>query len=142
MKRAVPKRALALVIAAVLAAPITGLAQQPQGVILQSAERAAVGVELQSGATRSRRSRSRTWAGMITIAAGAVLMSGRKETVSCSGGDCVSETERYKPLVYPGIGLAVTGALLATVWSDVPANPHIDLAVTPDRIQVGKTFGF
>ncbi len=131
-----------LALAVTLATPIPGLAQQPQGAILQSAERAAVGMELQSGATRSWRSRSRTWAGMIMIAGGAVLMSGKKETVRCTGGDCVSETERYEALVYPGIGLAVTGVLLATVWSDVPANPHVDFAVTPDRIEVGKTFAF
>ena len=136
------KKILVPAIAAALATPVAGLAQPPQGVILQSAERTAVGMELQPGATRSSRSRSRTWAGMIMIAGGAVLMSGKKETVRCTGGDCVSETERYKALVYPGIGLAVTGVLLATVWSDVPANPHIDFAVTPDRIQVGKTFGF
>lgn len=136
------KKTLVPAIAAVLAMPVAGLAQPPQGAILQSAERAAVGMELQSGATRSWRSRSRTWAGMIMIAGGAVLMSGKKETVRCTGGDCVSETERYKALVYPGIGLAVTGVLLATVWSDIPANPHVDFAVTPDRIQVGKTFGF
>ena len=130
------------VVAAVLATPVAGSAQPRQGTILPSAERAAAGMALQTGVTRNWRSRSRTWAGMIMIAGGAVLMSGKKETVRCTGGDCVSETERYKALVYPGIGLAVTGVLLATVWSDVPANPHIDFAVTPDRIQVGKTFGF
>ena len=138
------KKMLAPAIAAVLATPVAGSAQPPQGGILPSAERAAAGMALQTGVTRNWRSRSRTWAGMIMIAGGAVLMSGsgKKETVRCTGGDCVSETERYKALVYPGIGLAVTGVLLATVWSDVPANPHIDFAVTPDRIQVGKTFGF
>ena len=136
------KKMLAPAIAAVLATPVAGSAQPPQGGILPSAERAAVGMELQSGVTRNWRSRSRTWAGMIMIAGGAVLMSGKKETVRCTGGDCVSETERYKPLVYPGIGLAVTGVLLVTVWSDIPANPHIDFAVTPNRIEVGKTFGF
>ncbi len=130
------------VVAVVLATPVAGSAQPPHGAILPSAERAAVGMELQSGATRSWRSRSRTWAGMIMIAGGAVLMSGKKETVRCTGGDCVSETERHKALVYPGIGLAVTGVLLATVWSDIPANPHVDFAVTPDRIEIGKTFGF
>ena len=136
------KKTLALAIPVALATPVAGLAQPPQGVILQSAEHAAVGMELQSGATRSWRSRRRTWAGMIMIAGGAVLMSGKKETVRCTGGDCVSETERYKALVYPGIGLAVTGVLLATVWSDMPANPHVDFVVTPNRVEVGKTFGF
>ena len=76
------------------------------------------------------------------IAVGALLVTANQTTRSCSGGSCVSETEWYKPLGYPGVALAATGVLLATVWSDVPANPHIDFAVTPHRIQVAKTFGF
>ena len=136
------KRTLALAIAVALATPIAGLAQHPEGVILQSAERAAVGMELQSDGSGSRRSRGRTWAGLVMIAAGGALATAVKRTETCSGDICTSETEWYKPLSYPGIGMAVTGVLLATVWSDAPANAHIDLAVTPDRIQVGKTFGF
>ena len=136
------KRTLALAIAVALATPIAGLAQQPEGVILQSAERAAVGMELQSDASGSRRSRGRTWAGLVMIAAGGALATAVKRMETCSGDTCTSETEWYKPLSYPGIGMVVTGVLLATVWSDAPANAHIDLAVTPDRIQVGKTFGF
>ena len=76
------------------------------------------------------------------IAGGALLATAKQTTSSCTGGSCTSETEWYKPLGYPGVALAVTGVLLATLWSDVPARPHIDFAVTPDRIQVGKTFGF
>ena len=76
------------------------------------------------------------------IAVGALLASANKKTTSCRGGSCTSETEWYKPLGYPGVALAVSGLLLATAWSNVPVNPHVDLAVTPDRIQVGKTFGF
>ena len=69
------------------------------------------------------------------------LSRGRKPAAGTPWA-CTSETEWYKPLSYPGIGIAVTGVLLATVWSDAAANAHIDLAVTPDRIRVGKTFGF
>ena len=136
------KRILALAIAVALAAPVAGLAQPTEDVILRSAERAAVGMELQSGAPGNRRSRSRTWSGMVMIAAGAVLTTAVKRTETCSGGSCTREEERYKPLIYTGSGLAVAGALLVSVWSDVPANPHVDFAMTPDRIQVGKTFGF
>ena len=76
------------------------------------------------------------------IIAGAGLMTGIKRTESCRGGVCTRKTEWIKATGYPGIGLAVAGVLLTTVWSDVPANPHLDIAVTPDSIQVGKTFGF
>ena len=133
-------RALALAVA--LATPIPGSAQQPEGDILQSAERAAVGIALQSDPSGRRRSRGRTWSGMVMIAAGAVLTTAVTETRVCSGGSCTREERPYKPVAYAGIGLAVAGALLVSVWSDVPANPYIDFAVTPDRIQVGKTFGF
>ena len=138
------KRTLSLAIAAALATPIAGLAQQ-QPEILQSAERAALGMELPpSDASDNRRSMRRTWAGIKMIAAGALLasVSANETRRSCSGGSCTSETKSYKPLAYPGVALAVTGGLLATVWSDVPANRHIDFMVTADRIQVGKTFGF
>ena len=119
--------------------PLAGLAQQ-QPEILQSAERAALGMELQSDDSDRRRSMGRTWAGVSLMVAGGALASANQTTISCSGGSCSSETEWYKPLGYPGVALAVTGVLLATVWSDVPANPHIDFAVTP--IHVGKTVGF
>ena len=136
------KRILALAVVVVLATPVAGLAQPTEEVILRSAERAAVGMALQSGAPGNRRSRSRTWSGMVMIAAGAVLTTAVTETRVCSGGSCIREKRPYKPVAYAGIGLAVAGALLASVWSDVPASPHIDFAMTPDRIEVGKTFGF
>ena len=134
------KRTLALAIVVVLATPVMGLSQQPEGVLLQSAERAALGMALQLDAPGSVRSRRRISAGVSMIAVGALLASANKRTTSCRGGSCTSETDR--PLVYPGVALAVSGALLATAWSNVPVNSHIDLAVTPGRIQVGKTFGF
>ncbi len=137
-----------LAIAVALATPIAGFAQQPAKDILGSAERAAVGIARQSDASGSRRSRGRTRAGLVMIAVGGALATAIQRTTRCSGRPpdhpwtCTSETQWYKPLSYPGIGIAVTGVLLATVWSDVPANARLDLAVTPDRIQVGKTFGF
>lgn len=76
------------------------------------------------------------------ITTGAALISGIKRTESCRDYVCTRKTEWIKSTGYPGIGLAVTGVLFTTVWSGVPANPHIDIAVTPDGIQIGKTFGF
>ena len=52
---------------------------------------------------------------------------------------CVTET--YTPGIAAAAGLLGTGILLATVWSDVPANA-IDFRIAPGRFQVGKSFGF
>ena len=136
------KRTLVLVIAVVLATPTAGLAQQ-QPEILELARRAARGMELQPpGASVKRRSIGRTWAGVGMVAVGALLVTAKQTTRSCRSGSCTRETEWYKPLGYPGVALVACGGLLATLWSDVPGNPHIDFIVTPDRMQVGKTFGF
>ena len=64
------KRTLALVLTVVIAMPVVSLAQPSEGAILQSAERAAAGLELQSEASGNRRSRGRTWAGLVMIATG------------------------------------------------------------------------
>ena len=137
------KRTFALVLTVVIAMPVVSFAPPSEGTILQSAERAAAGLALQSEASGSRRSRGRTWAGLVMIATGAALASATRRTVTRSGGVLVSETKDwYEPIAYPGIGVAVTGVLLATISSDVPANSQVDFAVTPGRVRVGKTFGF
>lgn len=132
----------AIVVAIVLAIPVVGFSQQPMGVIHQAVERSALGMGLQSDAARNRRSMGRTWAGVSMIAVGGLLASANTKTTLCINGSCTSETKWYKPLGYTGVGLVVSGVLLATVWSDVPTRPSIDFSVTPNRIQVSKTFGF
>ena len=136
------KRTLVLMTAVVLATPIVSLAQQADEGIFRSVERKALGMALRSEDAGSRRSGGRTWAGVAMITVGAGLMTGIKRTESCRGGVCTRTTEWIKTTGYPGMGLAVAGVLLATVWSDVPTNPHLDIAVTPNGIQIGKTFGF
>ena len=121
--------------------PVVSLAQLLEGAILQSAERAAAGLELQSEASGNRRSRGRTWAGLVMIATGAALASATKRTVSWSGGVRVSETKDwYEPIACPGIAVAVTGVLLATIWSDVPGELprrlRSDPGPRPDRQDV------
>lgn len=136
------KRTLVLLIAVVLATPLVGLAQQADDGIFRSVERKVLGMALRSEDSGSRRSGGRTWAGVTMITAGVALTTGIKRTESCVAFVCTRKTEWIKATGYPGIGLAVAGVLLATVWSDVPANPHLDIAVTPNSVQVGKTFGF
>ncbi len=41
-----------------------------------------------------------------------------------------------------GIGLAVGGVLLATIWSDVPVMRDLTISATPRQVQVGRTFSF
>lgn len=136
------KRTLVLMTAVVLATPIVSLAQQADEGIFRSVERKALAMELRSEGAGSRRSGGRTWTGVAMIAAGVALTTAKKTTEACRGGVCTYRTEWIKSAGHPGMGLAVAGVLLATVWSDVPANPHLDVAVTPDGVQVGKTFGF
>ena len=55
----------------------------------------------------------------------------------CDSG--ITPEERVFGLTVGG-GMLVLGGLLATRWSDVPVSDSIDFSVTPDRVQIGKTF--
>ena len=52
-----------------------------------------------------------------------------------------ARAEAYWPAgrLYAGIGLAAVGALLATVWADVP---DVSLSLEPGGARFSKTFGF
>ena len=64
----------------------------------------------------------------------------------CAGGDCLTIEVDTGGAGYGvaalGGALVVSGALLATVWADVPVVNSLDFRVTPQRVQVSKTFGF
>ena len=127
------KKLLALVITSVIVTPVTGFAQVPDVGILQKVERAAVELEPRLDASDRRRSAGRTWLGVAMTGIG-VMTSVQKPCVLRVEGTCLQKTEWYERA--PGITLAVGGVLLATVWSAV------DVSVAPDRIHVGKTWGF
>lgn len=115
--------------------------EQPD--ILGSAERAAVlfAVEQAGGEEPARRrSMARTWGGVALIGVG-LIMPIQQEKCAAIFGISACVTEMYTPGVVAAVGLIGTGVMLATVWADVPAHA-IDLRVAPDRIEVGKTFGF
>ena len=40
------------------------------------------------------------------------------------------------------MGVIAGGVILATIWSDVSAQLSMDLTITADRVQLGKTFGW
>ena len=98
-------------------------------------------VEMQSESAPSRRrSMARTWGGVGLIVAG-LLMPVQQETCLTLFGftDCVTKT--YTPGVAAAVGLIGTGTLLATIWSDVPAN-SVGFAPLPGGGRFGARVGF
>lgn len=132
------KKLLALVLAGAVVTPITSFAQTPDEGILQAAERATAGVELQADAS-GRRSTIRTGIGIGMVAAGIGMATAQGCYIRIDT-DCVREPAWHERV--PGVALVVGGVLLATVWSDVEALSAVDVAVAPDRVHVGKTWGF
>ncbi len=123
--------------------------------IMQAAERGAaeagVASALQQEAGGRKRSMTRTWGGVGLVALGLLMPMQQEKCVTVLGlevplaGPLVEGvvgclTEIYTPGVVAGIGLAGTGIMLATVWSDVPAAPSLD--VGPGRIAVSKTLAW
>ena len=67
------------------------------------------------------------------------------EENSYLGFDCYADAEKALHAEYAshgglvaGLSMAVFGTLLATVWSDVPAQQSVDLTIAPDRVQPGR----
>lgn len=149
------KRALVVLVAFQFAYPSFAAA----GPILESAERAiesALEAEENGGLLQTsgarRRSLGRTIGGGILIGIGVpmflagMLASEDFGGTTCVNGDCITVSVDTgglgKGVAGLGGGMTVVGALLVSVWSDVPAVNSLDLQVTPTRIQVGKSFGF
>ena len=114
--------------------------------------KASAAETLQASQAR-RRSVGRTVGGIILMGVGApiFLVGMAAESIGVSGsecfnGDCTSFNldagGAGKGFAVFGGGMLVTGALLATIWSDVPVVNSLDFNVTPQRVQVSKTFGF
>ena len=124
----------------VLTAPAQRL--QGPGVLTAPAQQIATG-EL-------RRSMHRTWAGAGMIGAGVMVFGGGLEF--CNRLDRRRDPynrELYAgcggtggALVATGIGVATLGALLVTVWADIPAMRNLAVAPTVGGFQVGSSFEF
>ena len=144
-----------------VAATLQQEAGEPQaaalaGSIMEAAERraaeaGAAAAALQAEAGVRRRSMTRTWGGVGLVALGLLMPMQQEKCVTVLGlevplaGPLVEGvvgclTEIYTPGVVAGIGLAGTGIMLATVWSDVPAASSLD--VGPGRIAVSKTLAW
>ena len=115
--------------------------------------RAATAANAQQAGSSSQRRRSvgRTVGGIILMGLGTpFLIVGLSAEAAggsfCVDGDCLTVDVDTGGAGYGvaalGGGLVVSGALLATVWADVPVMNNLDFRVTPQRVQVSKTFGF
>ena len=128
---------------------VQGGAPRQEGTIVSSAVRAVATLQAEAEEPARRRSMTRTWGGIALIGAGFAISYG-------FGADPCTVIERpnyyYEECRYGtdapmnaadwvGVGAIVVGMGLATMWSDVPANA-ITVSVAPDRVRVGKTFGF
>ena len=125
---------------AALAAAVSAQATEP---IMEAAERAvlemAAGVQPIVAEPERRRSMARTWGGVGLMGLG-LLMPVQREACLTAFGESICATDMYTPGVVAAAGLIGTGVMLATVWSDVPAAPSVELG--PGRIQIGKTIGW
>ena len=113
---------------------------------------AASALQAGSSSPARRRSVGRTVGGIILMGLGTpfLIVGLAAEEVEggsiCVGGDCLTVEVDTGGAGYGvaalGGALVVSGALLATVWADVPVMNSLDFRVTPQRVQVSKTFGF
>ncbi len=137
--------------------PIREAAERAAREFTERADREAVlkasAAETLQASQARRRSVGRTVGGIILMGVGVpvFLVGLAAESIegggsSCFNGDCVTfnvdSGGAGKGFAVVGGGMLVTGALLASIWSDVPVVNSLDFNVTPQRVQVSKTFGF
>ena len=132
-------RRVATVLIVMLAVPVHADTLR-EGVKDAAVKTAAEKTESTAAVDQPQRSKARTYAGAGLIVAGLFM----PVYVSCP--DCYMQSGRFSPRgAAAAAGLIVTGFLLATVWNEDPSaapSPSIDFTVTPDRVQVGKSFGW
>lgn len=136
-------RILSLVLAASIMVPAVAVAKDAPG-IRESAERAAVRfatVQTADNEPPRRRSMARTWGGVALIGVGLAMPIQQETCLTLFGVEAACATEMYTPGVAAAVGFIGAGVMLATIWSDVPANV-IDFGIAPGRVHVGKTIGF
>ena len=125
------------------------------GPLREASVRAAREASAEQQSPQRVRSGARTATGAILIIAGIFTPFnwGERcpagEEISYLGYDCYADATKEVTAEYAGpgrlvagLGMIGVGTMLATVWSEVPVGNSIDLRITPDRVQVGKTFGW
>ena len=76
------------------------------------------------------------------LIAGGLLLVRQKCDGIRLGNRCVGSVTWLGGSTMTGVAVMTGGVLLATMFADVPANNAVTLTVAPDRVSVGKTFGF
>ena len=93
------------------------------------------------------RSMGRTWTGVALIGGGAFITA-HAATSTCATTSFASALFNTQTCgqawtkIGAGLGLATTGVLLATVWSDVPVMRNLTVAPTRGGVHFGASFGF
>ena len=102
---------------------------------------------LQSGEPERVRSSGRTWTGVALLGVGSALSLNEMASVCSETAvgaafadvpTCSSRAVRLGAWA----AVATTGALLATVWSDVPVVRAVNLKVGPRGFRASRTFGW
>lgn len=96
-------------------------------------------------ATRTGGTTSFSWSGVIHHQMRSVVRSARTDHGGAYErmlGDADVVERRPRARLWTGIGLAAGGALLATLWADVPVARDIRVGVVPGRFTVGGSVGF
>ncbi|MXY57900.1 MAG: hypothetical protein F4Y41_16150 [Gammaproteobacteria bacterium] len=93
------------------------------------------------------RSMERTWAGVAMMAGGVTLLATQVGRVCGEDADTayifdVPTCDSVSAIGGVGVGIAVSGLLLATIWSDVPVVRDLQVGAAPGRVEVGRTFSF
>ena len=131
---------VAIVVAVVIASTSLAAAGPIREAAVATAVEAAI--ESQQDQPASQRSKARTWGGVILMSVGLLMPVQQEICVVTLFGSAGCATKMYTPGVAAAVGLIGSGVLLATIFADVPARPSVDFTITPDRVQVGKTFGW
>lgn len=128
----------ALTVVTSLVAPGMAAAADTAPGILNSAEAAAIrfATEQADEEPARRRSMARTWGGVGLIVAGLVVPVGVERGIGT-----YKRTEYHPGGVLVAAGLVGAGVMLATVWSDVPAN-SVGFTPLPGGGRIGASFGF
>ena len=127
----------------VIAMPAAVAAEEPRFVVDVAIDAVTV-----QPATQDRvRSMGRTWAG-VAMLGGGTFLAAHAATSTCattSAASAIFDTQTCGQAwtkLGAGLGIATVGALLATVWSDVPVARSVDLVVSPGRIYALRSFGW
>ena len=72
----------------------------------------------------------------------ATLDSTERAAADLVRGTAAGQKRWRKEVLIPAFGLIGTGIVGAILWSDMPVVNDLTISASPDRVQVGRTFGW